>query len=377
VFEILQKTGKKRLGKITTPHGEIYTPAFGPDATRGLVKNVAPHELNNLSGHDLDLPDNLSRRENDELQFILTNTYHMRSYPGDVFVREMGGIHRFMKWDKPILTDSGGFQVFSLIHNAKDLKGKITDNGAVFRNPINGEKLELTPEIAMDIQFNLGSDLMVVLDEPTEPGEYRKMERSVWRTIEWAKRCKKRYEENLVKYGFAESKTRPLLIGVIQGATEKSLRKLCLDELEKIGFDGYGFGGHPQIEPGKFPYEMAEYLCEIIPEERIRYALGVGTPEDMEQCIEFGFDLFDCVIPSRNARHGLAYTSEGKLNLFNARHKKDTDVLDLNLKSLASDFEKYYLYHLFKIGDALGGELLTIHNLKYYNYIMRKPFLEK
>lgn len=385
MFEILEKRGKKRLGKITTGHGEIFTPAFGPDATRGLVKNVAPHELKNLtkvtSPEDYEAIGNKERREKDELQFLLTNTYHMRSYPGDVFIRDMGGIHRFMNWDRPILTDSGGFQVFSLIHNAKNLKGKITDNGAVFRNPINGEKLELTPEIAMDIQFNLGSDLMVVLDEPTEPGEYRKMERSVWRTIEWAKRCKKRYEENLVRYNYIDEKTgaelmkRPILFGVIQGATVKPLRKLCLEELEKIGFDGYGFGGHPQIEPGKFPYEMSEYLCEIIPEERIRYALGVGTPEDMEQCIEFGFDLFDCVIPSRNARHGIAYTSEGKLNFFNAVHKKDTSVLDRNLRSIASDFERYYIYHLFKINDSLGGELLTIHNLKYYNYVMRKPFL--
>lgn len=404
MFEILVKRGKKRLGRISTLHGDIYTPAFGPDATRGLVKNISPEELEDLTGNSVgdsalrSLQNEKDRWENDELQLILTNTYHMRSYPGDLFIKEMGGIHRFMKWNRPILTDSGGFQVFSLIHNAKNLKGKIDENGAHFRNPINGEKLELTPEIAMDIQFNLGSDLMVVLDEPTEPGEYKKMKYSVDRTLRWAARCKKRYEENLIKYGYREVQNsknqepnnretlqpvnsvkdnkikRPILFAVIQGADNLELRKYCMEKLEEIGFDGYGFGGHPQIAPGEFPYEAAEFLAHIIPENKIRYAMGVGTPENMEKCIEFGFDLFDCVIPSRNARHGVAYTTEGRLNFFNAVHKKDFSVLDPNLQSRGSAYERYYLYHLFKIQDSLGGELLTIHNLKYFNYVMRKGF---
>jgi queuine tRNA-ribosyltransferase len=444
MFQILEKQGKKRLGKISTMHGDIFTPAFGPDATRGLVKSVAPHDLLDLSGvgvrHALPLQgiDNLERRNQNELQFMLTNTYHMRTYPGDEFVREMGGIHKFMKWPLPVLTDSGGFQVFSLINAKPELKGKITENGAVFKNPLNGAVLELTPEIAIDIQFNLGSDIMMVLDDPKHPNNHDEMEASVHRTIEWAKRCKVRYEENLVKYGYrvqepnlknqgptdvkfqvpssnfqeqAEASDgvplfqeggpeggvftlndipdpigklahsqidnlakRPLLFGIVQGGNDLALRKYCIDELEKIGFDGYGYGGYPTDEEGNFPYKTLEYLADILPEDKPRYAMGVGTPENMERLIEFGWDMFDCVIPSRNARHGLCYTTEGDIRILSSKYKKDTSPLDPNLKSIASEYEKYYLHHLFKIGDPAGGTLLTLHNLKFYNYIMTKPF---
>jgi queuine tRNA-ribosyltransferase len=375
MFEILNTYGKRRLGCIKTLHGNIYTPAFGPDATRGVIKNIAPHEFQNLSGQNEVLLDPLQRRNADEMQFLLTNTYHIRTYPGDEFIKKMGGIHSFMNWKFPILTDSGGFQVFSLIHSAKELKGKVTDQGAFFNNPINGERLELTPSKAMDIQFNLGSDIMVVLDDCRPFNDHKEMEASVFRTIEWAKQCKKRYDENLIEYEFTQDR-RPLLFAVVQGGNDLSLRKYCVDELEKIGFDGYGYGGYPSDDDGNFPYNTLEQLAEMLPVHKPRYAMGVGTPENMLKCIDFGYDLFDCVIPSRNGRHGLCYSTEGDVKIMNSKYKTDRSPLDSGLKSIASDYEKAYLHHLFKIKDTLGGELLSIHNLKYFNYLMRKPFLE-
>ena len=376
MFKVLNTTNKRRLGVLSTMHGDIYTPVFGPDATRGLVKNIAPHELLSLSGNkELLINNNLhQRRELEEIQMVLTNTYHIRSYPGDEFIRNLGGIHKFMNFPLPILTDSGGFQVFSLIHKAPNLKGKITEDGAIFNNPINGLKLELTPEIAIDIQFNLGSDIMVVLDDCRHPNSHEQMEQSVYRTIAWAKRCKDRFELKLKENKFSLDH-RPLLFAVIQGGNDLSLRKLCAEKLIEIGFDGYGYGGYPSDDEGNFPYDTLEYLAQIIPEDKPRYAMGVGTPENMLRCIDLGFDIFDCVIPSRNARHGLCYTSEGTIKILNSKFKDDTSLLDSNILSIASQYNKYYLHHLFKINDALGGELLTIHNLKYFNHIMRQPFL--
>ncbi len=374
-FEVLEtfEGSGRRLGKIKTLHGDIYTPAFGPDATRGLIKNISPKEAKDLTGRG-EVED---LREADEIQFILTNTYHIRSYPGDDFIQKMGEIHSFMKWDRPILTDSGGFQVFSLIHGSPNLKGKVTDDGAFFNNPINGDRLELTPERAIDIQFNLGSDIMVVLDDCRHYQDLKELKGSVHRTIEWARRCKVQFQKNLQKYYNKtwEDTDRPLLFAVVQGGIDPELRKFCAEELMKIGFDGYGFGGWAINEKEFFPSEMLKYVADILPADKPKYAMGVGTPENMLECIEFGYDLFDCVIPSRNARHGVCYTkSRGKISIRNAKYKDDKGILDTELFSSASDYELYYLYHLFKIKDALGGEFLTIHNLKYFNYVMRKGF---
>lgn len=456
MFQILDKKGKRRLGKLTTMHGDIYTPAFGPDATRGLIKNLAPHESFNLTGNfppievkklleeyfmssrfserntgisqDSDIneipvshlaPSGLRGNRNDisellnniyrksihETQFILSNTYHLRSYPGDEFIKEAGGLHKFMQWPLPILTDSGGFQVFSLIHGAKNLKGKVTDDGAFFNNPVTGERLELTPEKAIEIQFNLGSDIMVVLDDCRHYTDTKELKKSVYRTIEWAKRCKKRFREIIeekeslradakqslsdekiakpssahASFGKSELKTphndrprisRPLLFCVVQGGIDFELRKYCVEELTKIGFDGYGFGGWAINEKEYFPYDLLEYVAARLPEDKPRYAMGVGNPENMKLCVDFGYDLFDCVIPSRNGRHGLAYTTEGDIKILNSKHKTDKSPLDPNLPSLASDYSKEYIHHLFKIQDALGGELMTIQNLKYFNYFL-------
>jgi queuine tRNA-ribosyltransferase len=405
MFKVLEKKGKRRLGRLSTMHGDIYTPAFGPDATRGLIRNIAPHEVFNLRGdfspleirdlldsyfkddiekkfRDRDilkLLDNKYRRETNETQFMLSNTYHLRSYPGDEFIKKAGGIHKFVNWPLPILTDSGGFQVFSLIHGAKNLKGKVTDDGAFFNNPVTGERLELTPENAIDIQFNLGSDIMVVLDDCRHYQDNKELKKSVYRTIEWAKRCKKRFEEiiNVPDYKYIHRDNlrsqvkRPLLFCVVQGGIDYDLRQYCVDELTKIGFDGYGFGGWAINEKEYFPYDLLKFVAERLPEDKPRYAMGIGNPDNMKLCIDFGYDLFDCVIPSRNGRHGLAYTTNGDIRIQNAKYKTDKDFLDDKLESLASKYSKEYLYHLFKIGDSLGGEILTLQNLAFFNYLMR------
>lgn len=377
-FTLLATKDKKRLGVLKTQHGEIYTPAFGPDATRGLIKHLAPHEIKNLGGFtgEHEPATNQQRREKDEIQLLLSNTYHLRSYPGDEFIKEMGGLHKFMNWDRPILTDSGGFQVFSLIHGSKSLKGKVTDEGATFQDPRSGKKLQLTPENAIDIQFNLGSDIMIVLDDCRHYQDLKELKHSVYRTIEWAQRSKNRFIEILESRNQSwESEDRPLLFAVVQGGIDYELRKICTKKLVEIGFDGFGFGGWAINEKEYFPYDVMQFVADMLPIDKPRYAMGVGTPEDMLRCIEYGYDLFDCVIPSRNARHGVCYTSEGTLRITNAQYKNDRSVLDENIVSQSSGYQKYYLHHLFKIKDALGGELLSIHNLKYFNYIMRKPFI--
>lgn len=376
-FTLLEQRDKKRLGVIHTMHGDIFTPAFGPDATRGLIKNLSPEEIKNLSGLPFsEAQTNKDRQALDEIQILLSNTYHLRSYPGDEFIRDMGGLHAFMHWDRPILTDSGGFQVFSLIHGATGLKGKVTDEGAIFQDPRTGHKLSLTPESAIDIQYNLGSDIMIVLDDCRHYQDTKELQRSVYRTLEWAQRSKNRFIQLLKeKYDKTwEDGDRPLLFAVVQGGIDYDLRKLCTEKLMEIGFDGYGFGGWAINEKEYFPYDVMQFVADMLPIDKPRYAMGVGTPDDMLRCIEYGYDLFDCVIPSRNGRHGICYTTEGIIRITNATFKADTTQLDPQLQSRSSDYPKYYLHHLFKIKDALGGELLSIHNLKYFNYVMRKLF---
>lgn len=389
MFSLLLKKGKKRVGLIQTMHGFIYTPAFGPDATRGIIKNLLPHELIDLEGkysfqeiqkmliqNNSILLDNKNRKNNNETQFILANTYHLISYPGANFFQENQNLHNLMQWPLPILTDSGGFQVFSLIHNSKNLKGKVTDDGVKFHNPKNGSIIELTPENVIEIQFMFGSDIMVVLDDCRHYQDANELKKSVYRTIEWARRSKIKYNEIIQKNKQYNESYRPLLFCVIQGGIDLNLRKFCTEELIKIGFDGYGFGGWAINEKEYFPYEILEYVANILPEDKPRYAMGVGNPNNIQACINFGYDLFDCVIPTRNARHGLAYTSEGEIKILNNKYKKDISPLDKNLKSKASSYPKQYIHHLFKIKDPAAGTLLTIHNLKYFNFLMNKFIVE-
>lgn len=377
-----------RLGKITTPHGPIFTPAFAPDATRGNIKSIAIHDivdlegkrtqkeiieaLNNHNGYQNPIFNNRIRAQNNETQFILANTYHLMSYPGDEFIKNYGGLHEFIKWPLPIITDSGGFQVFTLIHKAKHLKGKITDEGAVFRNIYNGDLVKLTPEKAIEIQFNLGADIMITLDDCRHYQDSKELAKSVYRTIEWAERGKRKFIEILNSQGLSFEKDqgdkRPLLFCVIQGGIDKKLRKLCAEKLIEIGFDGYSFGGWAINEKEYFPYDILEYVAKILPQNKPRYVLGVGTPQNIKMCIEYGYDMFDCVIPTRNARHGLAYTTKGEIKIKNKRYKKDKTILDPNLESKASRYTKAFLHHLTKIDDPIAGNLLTIHNLKFFNF---------
>lgn len=368
----MQKVVKKRNLVIKTMHGEIHTPAFGPDATRGIIKGLSPKETKNLNGDIERTQSQLERKKKGELQFILSNTYHLRAYPGDEFIKDQGGLHEFMMWDRPILTDSGGFQVFSLIHGAKGLKGSVNEEGAFFNNPLTGERITLTPESAIDIQFNLGSDIMVVLDDCRHYKDKTELTKSVYRTIEWAKRSKKRFIDNLAKRNLTLDSygSRPLLFAVIQGGIDYELRKYCASKLVEEGFDGYGFGGWAINEKEFFPYEMLEFVADLLPEDKPRYAMGVGTPDNILKCVEYGYDLFDCVIPSRNGRHGLCYTSNGDIKIRNLAYKEDNSPLDDNVNSIASKYPKKYLHHLFKVNDPLGGRLLSIHNLKYFNHIL-------
>lgn len=361
---------KKRSLEIKTPHGNIYTPAFGPDATRGVIKGVSMDEVKSLTGN-FDLKNNKERKVKGELQFLLSNTYHLTAYPGDEFIKDLGGLHKFMNWDRPILTDSGGFQVFSLIHGSKNLAGKVNEEGAFFINPIDGRKINLTPETAIDIQFNLGSDIMIVLDDCRHYMDKSELTKSVYRTIEWAKRSKLHFEKTIKVSGSKyQQENRPLLFAVVQGGIDYDLRKYCALELMKIGFDGYGFGGWAINEKEYFPYDLLEYVAKMLPEDKPRYAMGVGTPDNLTKCIAYGYDLFDCVIPTRNGRHGLGYTSTGEVRIKNQMYKKDLNLLDKNIQSLASKYPRWYLHHLFKIDDPLGGRLLTIQNLRFFNEIM-------
>ena len=381
-FTVLRRNGRKRIGLLKTIHGKIITPAFGPDATRGIIKNLLPHEILDLTGNfkvteifdpkfDNKLFDVEFRRENDETQFLLSNTYHLMSYPGEEFIYKQGGIHKFLNWKLPVLTDSGGFQVFSLIHKSSGLHGKVTDDGAIFKNPHNGDVVLLTPEKAIEVQFKLGSDIMVVLDDCRHYRDQKELRKSVFRTIEWARRSKIKYQELLKESNVYNENHRPLLFCVIQGGIDYDLRKLCTEELIKIGFDGYGFGGWAINEKEYFPYEVLNFVANMIPEDCPRYAMGVGTPENIKLCIEFGYDLFDCVIPTRNARHGLAYTTQGQIKILNGKYKNDPTPLEKEIISKASFYTKEYIHHLFKIKDPAGGTILTIQNLKFYNYITR------
>ena len=347
MFEVLSvsKKSKARLGKITTGHGVIETPAFAPDATRSTIRYLSSEDIRN-TGTD----------------FILTNTYHNLLAPGPDLIQKAGGIHKFMNWNRPILTDSGGFQVFSLINQHK-IKGKINDEGATFYNEKNGDKNILTPETAIQIQNKIGADLWITLDDPVLPDTERKRNlESVERTTAWARRCAEEYKRIL-----ETTRTKSKLWAVVQGASDKELRKRSADELMELGFEGYGYGGIPSN------WEIVEYFCEIIPEDKVRYMMGQGTPDDIRKSVKLGYDLFDCVVPTRNARHGLLYTSEGENRIKQEKFREDFASLDPNCDcECCANYTRAYLRHLFMVGEGLGFKLATIHNLTYYADMMRQ-----
>lgn len=351
-----------KIKKIKIGKKEIKTPFFMPDATRGFIKGLSNNEVLACN-----------------TQAMVVNTFHLYLAPGMEIIKKAGGIHKFINWDGILLSDSGGFQVFSLIHQNPKM-GKIYEDKVVFKSPLDGTKHELTPEKSIQIQFDLGVDMMVCLDDcPPNTISRALMRKSIDRTIRWAKRCKVEYLKQVKERGIKDS-DRPLLFSVIQGGAEINLREYCTEKLVEIDFDGYGFGARPVDKDGNFLEEVLTETAEFIPDDKIKFALGIGLPEDIARCYKMGWDIFDCVIPTREARHGKLFQfnqvdieSENFYNTFNITNSKfKTDFSKINKNSknpLLQEHTKAYLYHLFKMKDPLGAKLASLNNLEFYNLL--------
>lgn len=336
-------TGGARRGTLTLNHGTVETPVFMPVGTYGSVKAMSPADL-----HAIDA------------QIILGNTFHLWLRPGLDVVEQFGGLHRFIGWDKPILTDSGGFQVFSL----GELR-KITEEGVTFQSPINGDKLFLSPEKSMAIQKSLNSDIVMIFDECT-PGQvdHQRAAESMRLSLRWAKRS---------RTAFDEQGNPNALFGIIQGNLYTDLRRESLAGLMEIGFDGYAIGGLSVGEPKPEMYRMLTEMKDMLPADKPHYLMGVGTPEDLVYGVSQGIDMFDCVMPTRNARNGWLFTRFGDLKIRNARHKNDERPLDESCDCYTCrHFSRAYLHHLHRAGEILGAHLNTVHNLHYYQQLMKE-----
>ncbi|HVY59260.1 MAG TPA: tRNA guanosine(34) transglycosylase Tgt [Xanthobacteraceae bacterium] len=340
-FRLIGTDGAARRGEVMTPHGRVRTPAFMPVGTQAALKGVHWRDVRE-SGADI----------------VLANTYHLMLRPGAERVAALGGLHTFMNWPGPILTDSGGFQVMSL----SDLR-KVDETGVVFRSHVDGATVELTPERAIEIQRLLGSDIAMQLDEcvrlPTEPAE---IERAMRLSLRWAERSKRAFE------GAAAGRA---LFGIVQGGVDGRLRVESARALVDIGFDGYAIGGLAVGEPQAAMLEVIKETAPALPAERPRYLMGVGSPEDLLEAVARGIDMFDCVLPTRNGRHGLAFTRFGPVNLRNARHADDPRPLDAESRCPAArDYSRAYLHHLTRANEMLGAMLLSMVNLFYYQDLM-------
>jgi queuine tRNA-ribosyltransferase len=348
-FEVLATEGAARRGRLTTAHGIVETPVFMPCGTYGTVKAMTPEGLEKVG-----------------TQILLGNTFHLMLRPGDLAVRDLGGLHRFMQWPGPILTDSGGFQVFSL----GELR-KISEEGVVFRSPINGDRVELAPESSMRVQQNLGSDVVMIFDECTPyPATVDEARSSMELSLRWAARSRAAFDSGAEQ---AHPDRRALLFGIVQGGMYEDLRRESLEGLIDIGFDGYAIGG---LSVGEPKAEMDEVLVRLLPRmptERARYLMGVGTPEDLIRGVSLGVDMFDCVMPTRNARNGHAFTATGVVRIRNAVHKADPAPLDAACTCYTcTNFSRAYLHHLERCGEMLGAMLMTEHNLHYYHGLMAR-----
>ncbi|MCG7811726.1 tRNA guanosine(34) transglycosylase Tgt [Alteromonas sp. MCA-1] len=339
-FELLKTEGRARRGRLVFERGVVETPAFMPVGTYGTVKGMTPEELKDSGAH-----------------ICLGNTFHLMLRPGTGIIRQHGDLHDFMNWDKPILTDSGGFQVFSL----GDLR-KITEEGVTFRSPINGEKILLTPEKSMEVQRDLGSDIVMIFDECTPyPATEQEARVSMEMSLRWAKRSKEAHGDNPAA-----------LFGIIQGGMYEGLRDVSLAGLEAIGFDGYAIGGLSVGEPKEDMIRIIDHTAPKIPEDKPRYLMGVGKPEDLVESVRRGIDMFDCVMPTRNARNGHLFVTEGVVKIRNAKHRNDTSPLDENCDCYTcKNYSRSYLHHLDKCNEILGARLNTIHNLRYYQRVMQ------
>lgn len=339
-FQLLAGDGKARRGRITMPRGDIRTPAFMPVGTAGTVKAMYMDQVRAL-GADI----------------ILGNTYHLMLRPGAERVARLGGLHRFIGWSHPILTDSGGFQVMSLAGLRK-----ITEKSVTFQSHIDGSRHEMSPERSIEIQGLLGSDIQMQLDECVAlPAEAAAIEQSMEMSLRWAERC---------KIAFGDQPGRAMF-GIVQGGDIPALRERSAQALTAMELKGYAIGGLAVGEPQNVMLEMLDVTCPLLPTDRPRYLMGVGTPDDIIRSVARGIDMFDCVMPTRAGRHGLAYTRRGKVNFRNARHADDTRPLDEQSDCPAArDYSRAYLHHLVRSNEALGGMLLTWNNLAYYQFLM-------
>ena len=369
-LHIEARDGAARAGKLVTPHGEVETPVFMPVGTLASVKGTSAETLEELNA-----------------QIILANTYHLYLRPGTEQVRKLGGLHRFMSWERALLTDSGGFQVFSL----NDLR-KVTEEGVSFRSHLDGASLFLSPESATEAQIALGADIIMAFDECTEyPADAARARRSMEMTVRWARRSKEYFEAHEHKVPWREEAGRrtqdaggassllppasctQVLFGIVQGGMHPDLRKESAERTVQIGFDGYAIGGLSVGEPRAATREMIEATLPHLPADQPRYVMGVGYPEEIVEYAAMGVDMMDCVLPTRAARHGLLFTSEGRINIKNAQYAGDQGPVDPDCNcSVCTRYTRAYLRHLYSTGEMLGQMLNTIHNLAHYLDTMRR-----
>lgn len=345
-LEVTDAKSKARAGVVTTDHGQIETPIFMPVGTAGTVKTVHQRELN----------------EDVKAQIILGNTYHLYLRPGLDVIEAAGGLHKFNGFEKPMLTDSGGYQVYSLKH-----RRKITEEGVKFQSHIDGSRHNFTPEAVMDIQRTIGADIIMAFDECTPyPCDRKYARESMEMTHRWLKRCCDRFDQTESKYGYSQT-----LFPIVQGSTYHDLREKSAETIASFGREGNAIGGLSVGEPAEMMYESTDLVCSILPADKPRYLMGVGTPENILECIALGVDMFDCVMPTRNARHGLIYTSEGIINIKNKKWEKDFSPLDPNLGGYVDTaYSKAYVRHLVHSSEALGAQIASIHNLAFYLWLV-------
>ncbi|MEC8513577.1 MAG: tRNA guanosine(34) transglycosylase Tgt [Bacteroidota bacterium] len=339
---------KARAGTLQTDHGEILTPIFMPVGTAGTVKAVSQEELS----------------KNVKAEIILGNTYHLYLRPGIDLLEKSGGLHQFISWNKPILTDSGGYQVYSLSE-----RRKITEEGVSFRSHIDGSKHLFTPENAMDIQKSIGADIIMAFDECTPyPCDFNYANTSMHMTHRWLKRCVDHFNSSPSKYGYNQS-----LFPIVQGSTYSDLRKKSAEVIASFDMPGNAIGGLSVGEPAELMYKHTDEVCTILPEDKPRYLMGVGTPVNILECIALGVDMFDCVMPTRNARNGMLFTSEGIINIKNKKWENDLSPIDPNGKATVDlMYSKAYLRHLIISKELLGAQIASIHNLTFYLWLVKE-----
>ncbi|MGL4858218.1 MAG: tRNA guanosine(34) transglycosylase Tgt [Enterobacteriaceae bacterium] len=340
-YQLLKTDGAARRGRLTFARGTVETPAFMPVGTYGTVKGMTPEEVRATGA-----------------EILLGNTFHLWLRPGQEIMRLHGDLHDFMQWQGPILTDSGGFQVFSL----GELR-KISEEGVRFRNPINGDAVFLSPEKSMEIQYDLGSDIVMILDECTPyPADWDYAKQSMELSLRWARRSREHFDH---------LGNKNALFAIIQGSIYPELRDISLQGLVEIGFDGYAVGGLAVGEPKEEMHRILQHICPQIPADKPRYLMGVGKPQDLVEGVRRGIDMFDCVMPTRNARNGHLFVSSGVVKIRNARYRDDTSTLDPECDCYTcKHYSKAYLHHLDRCNEMLGARLNTIHNLRYYQRLM-------